>query len=58
MEIMEINGKKLDREAIRNWLRAKKVTLWMDWLITEPDELERAVDWLVGSCSDLAATAA
>ena len=52
---MEINGKQLTRESVRQWLAAKRITLWMDWLITEPAQMEMAVDWFMKSVNDVAA---
>ena len=50
---MEINGKPVDREVVKAWLRGKKVTLWGDWCVTDPARMEIAVDWFMGEMSSL-----
>lgn len=53
-EVMEVNGKMLTRDSVKHYLQEKRVILWMDWCITEPDQLEEAVDWFmteVGGCA-------
>lgn len=52
---MEINGTTLTRESIREYLLKKKVILWMDWCICEPNEMDQAIDWFMGECTNLAA---
>lgn len=52
---MELNGKPLTRELIREYLAEKRVILWMDWLITEPSQMDLAIDWFMGECHNLAA---
>ena len=51
--VMEINGKHLTREQVRAWLLAKRITLWMDWLITDPRQMEKAIDWFIKSVNEL-----
>lgn len=56
-EVMEINGVTVDREVIRDWLKAKRIALWGDWLIGKPNEEDKAIDWVLsqmGSLSDFA----
>ena len=55
---MEINGKQLTRESVREWLKGKRVILWMDWLIGEPDQMELAVDWFMKAVNDVASATA
>lgn len=45
---MEINGKVMTREAVKDFLKAKHVTLWADWIVTDPKRMELAVDWFMG----------
>lgn len=54
-EIVEINGKNIDREAVRTWLKDKRCTLWSDWCITDPRRMESAIDWFMGEIQDLGA---
>lgn len=55
---MEINGKQLTRESVKDWLKAKKITLWMDWIITDEAGMNKAVDWFMASVNDVAACTA
>lgn len=52
---MEVNGKVLTREDVRSWLQSKRVVLWQDWMITEPQQMDKAIDWFMGSVNDVAA---
>lgn len=52
---VEVNGTNLTRENVRTWLKGKRVILWMDWLIGEPEQMDKAVDWFMSSVQECAA---
>lgn len=52
---VEINGKPLTRENVRQWLASKRIVLWMDWMISEPKQMEQAIDWFIASVTEVAA---
>lgn len=59
-EAMELNGVSVDRDMMRAWLKAKRITLWSDWLITEEQDQDDAIDWVMnqmGSLSEFAMAA-
>ncbi len=45
--VMEINGKEMTRESVETWLKGKHVTLWADWIVTDPKRREQAIDWFM-----------
>lgn len=51
---MEINGKPVTHEAVASWLKDKHITLWADWLVTDPKRMDLAVDWFMHEISDFA----
>ena len=51
---MEINGKSVTREGVSQWLDSKHVTLWADWIVTDPGRKEKAIDWFMGEIKSLA----
>lgn len=56
-EAMEINGVTLTRESVREYLKSKRVVLWMDWMITEPGQMDKAIDWFMSEVTGCAAAA-
>lgn len=52
---VEVNGTNLTRDNVKEWLHGKKTILWMDWIITEPEQMDKAVDWFMGAVKDCAA---
>lgn len=48
---LQVNGKAVTRDNVRDWLKNKKVSLWADWCVTHPDRLEAAVDWFMRELS-------
>lgn len=48
---MEINGKPVTREGVGQWLDSKHVTLWSDWIVTDPKRKEQAIDWFMREMS-------
>lgn len=56
-EAMELNGVSVDRDMMRAWLKAKRITLWSDWLITEEQDQNEAIDWVMSQMGSLSAFA-
>lgn len=44
---IEINGKPVTRDVVKDWLLSKKTTLWSDWCVSDPSRMELAVDWFM-----------
>lgn len=54
--MVEVNGKSFTRESVRAGIQKKRVVLWMDWLVTDQDQMEQAIDWFMDSVNELATT--
>lgn len=42
-----------DTDMLRDFLKSKGCTLWMQWDITDDEEVEEAIDWIVDFQRDL-----
>ncbi len=50
---MELNGRTVTRDTVRSFIQAKKVTLWGDWLVTDPKRMDKAIDWFMKEMNEL-----